>query len=264
MRYSIRQGEILKLVRHYGSCSIEDLARRLDVSGETIRRNVKPLAAEGLVEKVHGGIVLPQRFQEPPIQLRMGQQEEAKDRIGALVAAQIEDGDSLIIDTGSTTAYVARALAEHRELVVITNSAYIGNFLAPRNGNRVFLTGGELRQHDSAAFGPDAIAFVQRFEVRHAVLSMAALHAEKGCMDHYLCEAEFSAAVIGQAEQVIVATDATKFSRTSLVKVCDLTAVDTLVTDQPPDAKLSRALSAARVTVLVAERGAEARSQSAL
>ena len=117
---------------------------------------------------------------------------------------------------------MARALGEHRELVVITNSAYIGNFLAPRNGNRVFLTGGELRQHDSAAFGPDAIAFVQRFEVKHAVLSMAALHAEKGCMDHYLCEAELSAAVHRAGRASHRGTDATKFSRTSLVKVCEL------------------------------------------
>lgn len=254
MTVSVRQSEILKLVRQRGSCTIGDLAQRLRVSDETIRRNVKPLVSEGLVLKVHGGIILPDRFNEPPIQRRMQDQRDAKERIADLVAAQIHNGDSLILDTGSTTTYVARALVEHSNLVVVTNSSQIASFLATRNGNRVFMAGGELRAHDGAAFGADTLDFVRRFQVRTAILSMGALHPEKGFMVYHLCEAEFSRAALAQAEQSIAVVDSSKFDRSSLVKVCELDAIDQLVTDSPPDRELAQGLAVAGVTVQVAEQ----------
>jgi len=252
MRPTVRQTEILKLVREQGACAIGQLAEQLQVSDETIRRNVKPLVSEGLVEKVHGGIVLPDQFHEPPIHKRMRQQADAKKRIAALVARGVRNGESLMIDTGSTTAYVAHALADHSDLIVVTNSPYIAGVLAARNGNRVFQAGGELRAHDAAAFGPETIAFVRRFEVRHAILSMGAVHADKGCMYYHLCEAEYSRAIIDQAERITVAADHTKFGRTSLVKVCDLEEIDVLVTDRTPDPPLARQLRAGEVELRVA------------
>lgn len=250
MPKTVRQSEILKLVRQHGSCSVGELAERLQVSGETIRRNVKPLVADGLVQKVHGGIILPEQYHEPPIQKRMTQQEEAKIEIAALVARTLPDGESLVIDTGSTTSYIAQALGDHKNLTVVTNSSYIANRLASRNGNRVFMAGGELRAHDAAAFGPSAVDFVQRFEVRYAILSMAAVHETKGCMDYHLCEAEFSQAIIRQAETVVIAADSTKFGRTGLVKVCDLEDIDRLVTDSAPPSKLAKRLDECGVEVL--------------
>lgn len=253
MAVSVRQTEILKLVRQQGSCTIGDLAERLQVSDETIRRNVKPLVSEGLVLKVHGGIILPDRFHEPPIQRRMLDNQTAKERIADGVARQIQDGDSLILDTGSTTTYVAKALANHANLVVITNSPHIAGLLATRNGNRVFMAGGELREHDAAAFGAGTIDFIKRFEVRFAVLSMWAVHPDKGFMVYHLCEAEFSRAAISQAERCIVAADCSKFERRSLVRVCDLATADMLVTDSVPDSRLARSLADADVEVLVTQ-----------
>ena len=128
MTVSVRQSKILKLVRQQGSCTVVELSERLEVSDETIRRNVKPLVSEGLVIKVHGGIILPHRFEESPIQRRMLDNREAKERIAALVAQQVQDGDSLVLDTGSTTIYVARALSGHSNLVVVTNSTRIARY----------------------------------------------------------------------------------------------------------------------------------------
>ncbi len=250
---SARQSEILQIVRQRGTCSIMELARELAVSSETIRRNVKPLVAEGLALKVHGGVLLPSRYEEPPIVKRMQQQESAKRRIANAVARQVVNGDSLLIDTGSTTAFIAQALCRHRALTVVTNSAYIANLLASRNDNRVIMVGGELRAHDAAAFGPTAISFVKRFQARHAILSIGAVHAERGCMDYHLCEAEFSQAVIAQAEEVIVATDATKFWRITLIKVCDFDAIGLLITDEAPPADIAASLERAGTRVVVAE-----------
>lgn len=251
MRLSVRQKDILDLVQAHGSLSIIDLADRLDVSDETIRRNVRPLETAGLVVKVHGGVMLPEQMHEPPIEKRMRQQAEAKKRIAESVARRIRDGDSLMIDTGSTTAYVARALCQRANLMVVTNSTQIANMLSTRNGNRVFMAGGELRDHDAAAFGLDTITFVRKFQVRYAILSMAAVHPEKGCMDFHPCEADFSNALMDQAEHVMVVADATKFNRTSLVKVCDFDRIHMLVTDAPPDAELADRLAANEVDVVL-------------
>ena len=249
----ILQSEILSLLRQRGSCTINELAERLNVSGETIRRNAKPLVAEGLALKVHGGIVLPEHFQEPPIQKRMHQQKEAKNRIAVAVAQQLNHGDSLIVDTGSTTEYVAQALYQHRNLTVVTNSSYIANLLASKNKNRVFMAGGELRSHDAAAFGAAAIEFIQQFEVSYAILSIGAIHQTKGCMVYHLCEAEFSRAMIAQVETVIVVADATKFGLTRSIKVCELEKIDILVTDEPPPLELERSLNDAEVRVIIAQ-----------
>lgn len=249
---SRRQTEILDAVRLHGSCSIGELAARLAVSDETIRRNVRPLVSRGLVIKVHGGIMLPEGLREPPFQRRMLEQREAKQRIAALAAGRIRDGDSLIMDTGSTTAYVALALSNHANLIVVTNSVEIARTLATRNGNRVHMAGGELRSDDAAAFGPAARDFVRQFQVQHAVLSIGAINAASGFMDFHLCEGEFSRAVMEQAERTMVVADRSKFGRRGVVKVCDAEEVDVLVTDARPPASYARRLRAAGVEVLVA------------
>lgn len=151
-----RQAQILSAVRMHGSSSITDLANELNVSDETIRRNVKILANEGLLEKVRGGVMLPSEDTEQAFPLRMNEGKEAKQRIAKQVASQIKDGDSLILDNGSTTAYIAQALTSHDNLFVVTNSVVIANILAIQPGNRVFMAGGELRNYNGGAFGPAA------------------------------------------------------------------------------------------------------------
>lgn len=253
MHASTRQKEILKAVRSKGLCTVLELAEQFSVSDETIRRDVKPLVAEGLVEKVHGGIVCPDEDHEPPFQRRMIENKEAKRRIGAALAGIIKDGDSLIFDTGSTTAYAAQALRNLSNLLVVTNSVETARALATRNGNRVYIAGGELRADDAAAFGPSAISFIKQFDVKYAVLSIGALDHEKGLMVDHLDEAEFSRTVIAQAQVVIVVADQSKFNRMRLVKIGPLEEIDILITDAPPPPELSHSLEEAGVKVIVAE-----------
>jgi len=246
-----RQSEIMRLVQLRGACSIGDLAERLEVSDETIRRTIKPLVSEGLLSKVHGGITLPDSGREPPFQKRMLDNAEAKRRIAEHVAGRVQNGDTLILDCGSTTAFVARALSQHTGLTVVTNSAEIARTLATNSSNRVFMAGGELRSDDTAALGPEALKFVRQFRVQHAILSIGAMQLDGALMVYHLAEAEFSRAVIDQAEQVMVAADASKFGRPSLVRICGPERVDVLVTDSDPPADLAGAfeLAGARIEV---------------
>lgn len=223
-----RQTDILHAVRKTGSCSIADLADFLAVSTETIRRNVKPLVEKGTLVRFHGGIMEPEHVGDQPFQRRMMLNEDAKRSIASLVRQRIADGDSLILDNGTSTAYVADALANHSRLVVVTNSAEIARRLASRNGNRVFMAGGELSGDDAAAFGPSSLEFLRQFEVRYAIISVAGITARGDLVDFHLFEAEFTRTAMAQAQATWVIADETKFGREAPVRVCQLGEVDIL------------------------------------
>jgi DeoR family glycerol-3-phosphate regulon repressor len=251
MRLQKRQNQILASVRARGACSIIELANQLNVSDETIRRNIKPLVNQGLVEKVHGGIVLSQKQEpEPPFEKRMNERVAAKQAISSLVAGIIKNGDSIMLDTGSTTAYVARALCEHRNLSVVTNCTEIARTLAREPSNRVHLCGGALRADDWATFGSAAIDFVRQFHVNYAILSIGGVTDTGNFMDYHLEEAEFSRAVIAQAQQTIVVADHSKFGNANFIKVCDFDEVDMVVIERDPPVAILAQLREAGVAVI--------------
>ncbi len=252
MHATQREMEILEELKLYGSRRIQDLARQLSVSEETIRRNVKKLAKQGLVRKVHGGVYLPESVREPTLNQRMNLNPEPKRQIAEHLAEVIQNGDSLILDIGSTTAYVARALRSHQDLFVVTNSLEVAQALATRNNNRVFMAGGELRSHDGGAFGKEAVSFVRQFSVNYAILSAAAIDADSGFMLFDLDEADFSREILRCAERCIVAADSTKFGLRAPVRIAEPENFDELVTELPPPPDLAAYLAAASIAVSIA------------
>ncbi len=250
MHRSARQVTIMKTLTQHGPSSVTDHARQLEVSDETIRRDVKAMAVKGLVEKVHGGAVLPQLLREPAFRKRMERNAAEKERIARLAAAQVRNGDSVMLDTGSTTAYVARALADHGDLLIVTNCTDIAGRLVARN--RVYLAGGELRADDGAVFGDTASRFVEQFRARLAVLSIGAIDRD-GLMDFYLQEAEFSRAVMARADQTIVVADHSKFGSHAPVKVCGFEGIDLLITDRAPPPELAERIAKAGTNLLIAD-----------
>ncbi len=251
MHSTQRELAILAILNQAGSGRILDLSRRLNVTEETIRRNVRRLEDQGLVRKVHGGVYLEDWVAEPTFAQRFKEQPEAKLRIARHLAGQIPDGASLFLDIGSTTAYVAQALRQHQNLLVVTNSLTVAQTLSMLNGNRVFMAGGELRSHDGGAFGAEALAFVRRFRVNYAVLSAAAVDARAGFLLHDLGEAEFSRAIVECAETSIIAADATKFGRPAPIRIGEPDLIDTLVTDAPPPPDIAAMLLRAGVETVV-------------
>lgn len=250
-----RGHEILELLRLSGGNSrIQTLAEQLGVTEETIRRNVKRMSEDGLVHKVHGAVHLAETKTELSFSLRMSEAPDAKRRIAAHVAAQIPNGASLFLDIGSTTAYIAQALQGHSDLFIVTNSVAVAHALAARNGNRVFMPGGELRAHDGGIFGVDALAFVERFQTDFAILSAAAIDAQKGILIFDLEEAKFSRAIMDRATTRILAADSTKFGRRAPISLADPHLLDLLVTDASPPEDLAAALATLEIEVRVASR----------
>lgn len=254
MNYSKRHADILKIIQEEGTITITRLAEKLGVSLETVRRDVKPLARDGSVLKMHGAIGLPSVVGEAPFERRMREQADAKRTIARLVAATIHDGESVMLDTGTTTSFLARELLNHRRLTVVTNSSDIARTLATVNGNKVYMAGGELRSDSGASFGVSAIEFVSRFSVDHAVITAGAVDAQHGIMDYVLEEAEFARVVLTRGKRSVVVTDHTKFGRQGLVQVCGFDAFGELATDMPPPRDIAAAVEKAGARLLVANQ----------
>ncbi|WP_169569694.1 DeoR/GlpR family DNA-binding transcription regulator [Sneathiella limimaris] len=249
IKQSKRQLEIMKFLQARKSCSVIELAEALDVSDETIRRDIRHLAATGTVEKIHGGVMLPHNSHEPPFMSRLQEQRDEKQRIARRAATLIKDGDTVLIDNGSTSCYVAKELINYRNLTIVTNSTEVARELCSRNNNRVFMAGGEIRSDDSAAYGPTAVEFARQFIVQKAILSMGSVQAKQGYLDFELAEAEFKRAILPQAGQVIVVADHTKYNRPGTVKVADFNQVDILISDQAPPKDLADQLSSTEVLI---------------
>ena len=254
-----RQTAILKSLNERaldggGICRVAELSALLGVSGETVRRDIKLMARDGLVRKVHGGVGLPDSAREPAFRQRLRENAQAKVAIARYAAREVHDGDSIMLDTGSTTAYVAEALLGHRNLTVITNSVDIANTLATHNGNRVFMAGGELRADDGAVLGGGAVAFIGQFRAQTAFLSVGAIDIEDGLMDYHMSEAEFSRSVIERADRTIIVADRSKLGLRALVRIAGFDAIDTLITDSEPFPAFAKRLQRDDVRVIVAAK----------
>jgi DeoR family glycerol-3-phosphate regulon repressor len=243
-----RHGAILGLLQEQGALSLAALAQALAVSAETVRRDVRALAEAGAVVRVHGAVGLAGRTGEAPFDRRMRENAGAKRAIARSLAEQIADGDSLMLDTGTTTSFLARELLTHRRLTVVTNSSDIARTLATVNGNRVFMAGGELRGDSGAALGASALDFIRSFAVQHAIISAGAVDAS-GVMDFDLQEAEFARMVLACGERRVMVTDASKFGRRGFIRVAGFEFLDLVVTNAPPPPEVAAAMASAGVTL---------------
>ena len=252
MHLSKRHKDIIRLLEKDGTITVSDLAARLSVSLETIRRDIKPMADNGSILRMHGSIALPSIVGEAPFERRMRENSGAKKAIATAVARTIKDGDSIMLDTGTTTSFVARELLSHRRLTVVTNSSDIARTLAIVNDNKVYMAGGELRSDNGAAFGVSAIDFVSRFSVTHAIISAGAVDAS-GIMDFDLEEAEFARMVLSRGKRRLVVTDHSKFGRQGLVQVCNFSGIMEIATSGPPPRAILEQMGRADVLLSVAE-----------
>ncbi|MDO9598570.1 MAG: DeoR/GlpR family DNA-binding transcription regulator [Azoarcus sp.] len=250
---NIRQERILELLERTSTLTTLDLARELQVSDQTIRRDLKALAGNGTVEKFHGGVRLCAEAYEAPFAQRLQTHAEAKTAIASACAERVPDGATLFLDNSSTACFLARQLRRRSGLTIITLSLESARILAEAgDANRVIVPGGELRAADMTITGSNAIDYAARFSPDLFVMSVAAVSAQSGCMDFDLFEAEFKARLMPAAGQVILLADAGKFGHSGLIRTCALEHIDVLVCDLEPPAEL-RAAFAPSTQIVVAD-----------
>lgn len=227
-----RQPRIEAIIRREGEVSVEVLAQRFDVSPETIRRDLGQLAERGRVEKVHGGARRPRLINEPSHDQREVIAREAKAYIGRRLAGAVEPGETIFVDTGSTTLAAAETLASVPNLTIVTNSCRLAERIARAGTDAtIHLLGGRYGADNAQTTGIAVIDQLQAFRADRAILTVAALDPELGAMDASLDEAQVARAMVRNARSLTVLADATKFGRHAAFAVCATEDIDLIISD---------------------------------
>jgi len=247
-----RQAEIVNIIRQHNRVTVEELARILKISKETIRRDLTELARIGKVQKFHGGASMPMMTGEGPFRDRMSDNALAKAAIAAEAVKLISQGETILIDTGSTTVYFAEKLAKVSNLTVVTNSAEIARVISLASLQcKTFLLGGEFNADNRQTFGSMAVSQIRSFRAHHAVLTIGALDLRTGIMDFCIEEAQVARAMIEQAESITILADSSKIGRIASFEVCSLDRITNLVCDQSLPEKYQAALIEAGVNIFI-------------
>ena len=249
-----RQAELLDEVRARGSVTVEALADRFGVTLQTVRRDVKLLADEGLLARFHGGVRIPASTTEN-IAYRQRQQlnEDAKRAIARAVAREVPDGCSLIINIGTTTEAIARELLRHKGLRVITNNLNVAAILSDNPDCEVIVAGGVVRPRDRGIIGEATVDFIRQFKVDIGLIGISGIEADGTLRDFDYREVKVAKAIIEHSREVWLAADHSKFNRPAMVELARLDHLDRLYTDAPPPEPFPHLLAEAGVQCVVAE-----------
>ncbi|MFM8733581.1 MAG: DeoR/GlpR family DNA-binding transcription regulator [Pirellulales bacterium] len=247
-----RRSRLLEVIRVRGFAALEELVRELGVSESTVRRDLDALEEQGSARRTHGGVLyaggMPRlaEFDE-----RQPANWAAKRAIAARAAAVIGDGETVLLDGGTTTYEVARLLVG-RSLQVVTNSLPVANLFASESRTDLVLLGGYVSPRTGVCLGPYANELLGRLHVTTTVLSAAGI-AEEGLFNAHLLLAETEQAMLRAAGRVIVVADSSKFGHKSLTLVSGLDAVDLFVSDTGLSDVWRRKIADAGSEVLVAD-----------
>jgi len=250
-----RRHQELQLVEARGQISVEELARHFSVSDDTIRRDLQELEKRKLLLRTHGGAASAALLvhRATPFLTRANANADAKATIGRAAAELISDGETLIINGGSTTFAFAAGLSQRRNLTVVTNNVTMLSVLPADAVESVYVLGGEYNRNLGSTVG--AVGFNSgNISVDTAVLGVTGLTATEGLSTTLLEEAPMMTRMITSARRTIVIADASKFGFNAFAQVAPLNAVDILVTDQEPPMDLRQALNQANVEIIIANQ----------
>lgn len=241
-----RQQEIVRIARRDGRVDVGDLAELLDVTTETVRRDLTILERQGLLRRVHGGALPVERLRfEPGVAERSSAMTAEKQRIAKAALAHLPDGGSVLVDAGTTTALLAEALPDDRDLTVVTNALPIALALSARPRLTVLTVGGRVRGRTLAQVDRWALRALEEVTVDVTFIATNGLSVEHGLTTPDLAEADVKAAMIRAGRRVVLLADRSKVGADHLARFGTVDQVDVLVTDSGLDDATAAAIAAA-------------------
>ena len=251
-----RKAQLAAFVSEEGQVTVSALAERLGVSIDTIRRDLDQLSAEGVLIRTYGGAVSPSSNSRPDraVDVRMTVQEKEKEAIAAIASSLVENSSSIMINGGTTTLALARALRGHRDLTIATNNLLIAPALSPTSIRDLYMFGGAVRPMTMATVGPIALRSSggPDLDIRCdlGLIGVGAVSTDDGYTTSNLAEAAMMQEMIARSSRVAILADSSKFDKRLFAQICELGAPDYLITDRPPHADLAGALRDAGVELL--------------
>ena len=248
-----RRDHLLELVRLKRFASLPELAEQLSVSESTVRRDLDQLEEQGTARRIHGGVLYTGASPKlPHFDIQQPAEWEKKKAIAAAAVRLVEDGDTILLDGGSTTYEMARLLVG-RPLHVVTTSMPVANLFASDGNSDLILIGGNICPRSGVARGPYADRMLSMVRVRKTIFSVAGIH-DDGFFNNDLLLVETERAMMRAADEVIVVADSSKIGQRSLTHLCSLEDVNHLVVDGGMTEPWRAKVRAAGVDLIVASQ----------
>ncbi|MNJ50381.1 Glucitol operon repressor [compost metagenome] len=250
-----RKREIAQYVQRQGRALVPELAEQFKVSESTVRRDLRDLEEAKQLRRTHGGAVaVEQDNAEPTFVEKEDRYRSQKEEIARSAAAFIEEGDTIFLDSGTTTYYLAQHLKDFQELTVVTNSNMVAEVLRPAKHIQILLTGGTLRHETQAMVGPLANRSIEAIRVNKLFLATNGVDTDAGLTTPNLTEAETKRCMIHAAKQIILVADHSKFGQISFAKVADLSEIHHCIVDDAVSEQVVGEMEAEGVKVTIAGR----------
>ena len=200
-----RYKKLAEYLSEHGIIKIDKMTEIFDISVETARRDLNYLEKQGIIKKIYGG--------------------------AALIEKEVKDGDSILIEVGTTTLKVAEAIRAKKNLTVITNSIPVANELIDTDF-QLYIIGGKIRHDEGSISGAVSMFEMDNFHISKAILSAGGITAEHGLSDYNIEEALIRKKIIEQAKEVILVADSSKFGKDVLAHICPISDINLIITDK--------------------------------
>jgi len=227
-----RKGKITEMIKNGKSVRVSELAKQFGVSESTIRRDLADLETIGMIKRTHGGAVdnFVTSF-EPSFAEKEDKYAKEKEYIGKLAASFIKDGDTIILDSGTTTKYIVPNITA-KNVTIITNSLNIAYELSNNSNFEVIVTGGLLRTRTQALVGDIAQGTLRQFRVDKAFIGANGVSLRFGVTTPNVVEAATKRAMMENAKEIFLVIDSSKFDQVSFALICPVNTIDYIVTDR--------------------------------
>lgn len=250
---AVRHMKLLDALKSGKVAGVDELAHLLDVTPQTIRKDLDHLAARRLLVRVRGGAMAASGLDNIGYASRRTLASSTMDAIGRRAAAMIPDNASLFINIGTTTEAVARHLGRHDRLMVVTNNLNVADILGNNPAIEVIVAGGRLRSADRAVVGSLTVDFIKGFKVDYAIIGASALDSDGDLLDFDINEVKVSQTIIANARKVMLVADATKLGRSAPARIASLADIDIFVTDRLDNPDLATLCQRHNVEVVIAD-----------
>jgi DeoR family glycerol-3-phosphate regulon repressor len=223
------------MAKRNGFLATEELSRLLQVTVQTVRRDINELCEKGFLRRYHGGAGLASSTENVDYTTRQVLNHEAKIRIAKMAADFIPDNASLFINIGTTTEEVAKALYGHKKLRIVTNNLNVAGLLCSNAEFEVIVSAGVVRS-DRGVIGESTVDFVRQFKVDYGIIGISGIDEDGALLDYDPREVRVAQAIIENSRHVLLVADHTKFSRSPMIRLGHISEIDALFTDrQPPE-----------------------------
>lgn len=248
-----RKLKITEYIQGKQRASVQELAEHFNVSESTIRRDLKELEDARLLKRTHGGAINLESVNfEPAYTEKEDVFSREKELIASKAAELISDGDTILLDSGTTTQYLARELKRFNRLTVVTNSLMVARELENLTGIETIVSGGSLRQNTLSLVGPVADESFKMMRVDKAFIATNGIDLKEGLTTPNITEASTKRKMIEIAKQVILLTDHTKFGKISFSKFADISDIDTCIVDSDLSDKLVKQYEDKGINIMIA------------